>query len=100
MLIFVSNIHTLNSCFVLECPSLNNNHMQMKIQSGAGQKALEFTYKLSGLALCRISDPINPESGPLICLRGGSGDPTRGNTNSAGPLHTICVRRDCGAVGN
>lgn len=34
----------------------------MEIQSGTGQKALEFTYKLSDLALCRIRDPVDPES--------------------------------------
>lgn len=33
-------------------------HMQIRIQSGAGQKALEFPYELYNLALCRI----NPES--------------------------------------
>lgn len=36
--------------------------MEIRIQSGAGQKALEFTYKLSDLALGRLTDPMNPES--------------------------------------
>lgn len=69
-------------------------HMQMKIQSGAGQKALEFTYKLSDLALRRIRYPIYPESKRRICLCGGSEDPTHGNSNKARPLHTIWVRRE------
>lgn len=67
--------------------------MQIKIQSGVGQKALEFTYKLSDLALRRIKNPMNPESespsGRQICLRGGSEDPTHGKINNMGPLHTI-----------
>lgn len=36
--------------------------MEIRIQSGAGQKALEFTYKLSDLALGRLTDPMNPEN--------------------------------------
>lgn len=62
--------------------------MQIKIQSGVGQKALEFTYKLGDLALRWIMDPMSPG----ICLCGGSEDPTHGKINNVGPLHMIWVQ--------
>lgn len=68
--------------------------MQIEIQSGAGQKALEFPYKLGDLALSGIKGTDQPlrASGHLpVWWR--RRPPARGKINNAfgGPLHTICV---------
>lgn len=72
--------------------------MQIKIQSGVGQKALEFTYKLSDLALCRVKEPINPESKSPSADRFAWGVAVKTlhvETQTArGHLHTICVCRE------
>lgn len=97
-------ISTLWNSFCLLCLSVAHSttqwiHMQIRIQSGTEWKALEFTYKLSDLALLGMKDPVNPASrsssaGSFACVV-ALGTFARGKKNNNAGL---CIRFVCGLM--